>query len=835
MEKVFRFRFFMALFMALAICGTETASAQKLKLPTIDQLASQARKQTTLERIDAGMRLLRTAPTKASAEAETLIDEDFSAFTEGDEDNLGENVTVGYNSGDPYIAPKWVHGQEGWWGVGVFSAGGQIALALPNYGGCINSPKREMYGRLHVSFRIKVRSGNPSTWRAPIIVNCCNGSLEMPSAVNTIPTNTVGSCSYLLGYYSTDGWQQVDVDIYNPSHKDDSWIQIHCVTYAPAGYLIDDLKVTRDYDFATTPENLQYSDFTKDGFTASWTPGAENNWYLFSLMEEKVTGEEPRTLAQTFDDITTDKDGNADLTALAEDKWNINLGKPGTQVDATEGGAQALVIDEPSDMIETPLYGGHITQLNLGLAATFSEESFAYLMIDGWDGCKWETIGYAFLQQLTSKPDIYAIEAQEGSLEKYMKIKLYVKELTEDDQLLITNVNMELTPDATITTIMDGTRLDDNKIVLHNLDPEADYFYSVTACKDDNIKSYPSDWTHALGLLSPELLPASNISEEGSYTANWKPAIKAVGYRVKNYEAVKMQEDKVDYTVLSDGFSATQLPTDSVKTLSETTFDEYSDTKGWTASGGAFISDGCLGIYSSGILYSPELTLNNGNGQFKVHLKLKGYEGSKIAVQSMNEYAVISLKKTGEGKLCATADTTITFTDGIAAEEIMFYAVGAKGQGVLIDQIDIYQDVKAGDMIYHLDCMDTVEGDQTSYDFTGLTKTTGHDYAYTVTSRGNYFGTRYLSLPSAYQLVQLDPNAIGTVNATHESRFAIESVDGHNIRVASDDIRTIRVYALGGRLCQTANVQNGTVTIRVAVAGTYIVTDGTDAYKVVVK
>lgn len=835
MVKELKLRMLMTLLMTLAIGITETAIAQKLKLPTIDQLAAQASKQATPERINAGMRLLRTAPAKASTEAETLIDEDFSAFTEGDEDNLGENVTAGYNAGDPYIDSKWVHGQEGWWGVGVFSAGGQVALALPSYGGCINTPKREMYGRLHVSFRIKVRSGNPATWQAPVIVNCCNGSIEQPGDVNSIPAGTLGSATLFTGFYSTDGWQQVETVIYNPSHKDDSWIQIHCVTHAPAGYIIDDLKVTRDYDFATTPENLQHSDFTKDGFTASWTPGAENNWYLFSLMEEKVTGEEPRTLAQTFDDITTDKDGKADLTALTEDKWNINLGKPGTQVDAAEGGAQALVIDEASDMIETPLYGGHITQLSLGLAATFNEESYAYLMIDGWDGCKWENIGYAYLQQLTSKPEMYVIEPQEGSLENYTKVKLYVKELTENDQLLLTNVNMELTPDATITTIMDNTRLDDNKIVLHNLDPEADYFYSVTACKDDNIKSYPSDWTHALGLISPELLPASNISEEGSYTANWKPSPKAVGYRVKNYEAVKMQEDKADYTVLSDGFSATQLPTDSVKTLSETTFDEYSDTKGWSASGGAFISDGCLGIYSSGVLYSPELTLNNGNGQFKVHLKLKGYKGAKLAVQSMNEYAVISLKKTGEGKLCATADTTITFTDGIAAEEIMFYAVGAMSQGVLIDQIDVYQDVKAGDMIYHLDCMDTVEGDQTSYDFTGLTKTTGHDYAYTVTSRGNYFGTRYQSLPSAYQLVQLDPNAIGTVNATNGNHFAVESVDGQNIHVTSDGTRTIRVYGLGGRLCQTANIQNGTATIRVAVTGTYIVTDGTNAYKVVVK
>lgn len=833
MEKVFRFRFFMALFMALAICGTETASAQKLKLPTIDQLASQARKQTTLERIDAGMRLLRTAPTKASAEAETLIDEDFSAFTEGDEDNLGENVTVGYNSGDPYIAPKWVHGQEGWWGVGVFSAGGQIALALPNYGGCINSPKREMYGRLHVSFRIKVRSGNPSTWRAPIIVNCCNGSLEMPSAVNTIPTNTVGSCSYLLGYYSTDGWQQVDVDIYNPSHKDDSWIQIHCATHAPAGYIIDDLKVTRDYDFATAPEKLQYTDFTADGFTASWTPGAENNWYLFSLVEEKVTGKDPRTLAQTFDGITTDKDGNADLTALTEDKWDISLGKPGTQVKTTDNGAHALVIDETSDMIETPLYGGHVTSLNLGLAATFNEESLAYLMIDGWDGFQWENIGYTYFQQLTGNPENYIIQPQDGSLEKYTKIRLYANNLTEGDQLMLTSVNMELTPDAAITTIMDGTRLDDNKIILHNLDPEAEYFYSVTACKNDDIKSYPSEWKHALGLLSPELLPASNINNDGSYTANWRPSAKAVGYRVKNYEAVKMQEDKADYTVLNDGFSGVQLAADEIKTIDETSFDEYSDTKGWTASAGAFISDGCLGIYSSGVLYSPELTLNNGNGQFKVHLKLKGYEGAKLAVQSMKEYAVINLKKTGEGKLCATADTTITFTDGEAAEKIMFYAVGDKNQGVLIDQIEVYQDIKAGDMIYHLDNMDTLDGDQTSYDFTGLTKTT--DYAYTVTARGNYFGTRYLSLPSAYQPVSFDLSAIGTVNAAQGHRFAVESVDGLNIHVTSDESRTIRVYGLGGSLCQTTDVHNGTATIRVAVAGTYIVTDGTDAYKVVVK
>ena len=827
MGKLFRNKFFVALLMMLSIGSAVNANAQKSKFPSMKQLAASATQQ-----IKTGHTISCAPKAKApGANAEVLFDEDFSAFTEGSDEQLGENVTAGYNDGDPYIDPKYVHGQSGWWGVGVYSAGGMVALAYPNFGGVINTPKREMYGRLHVSFRVKVRSGNPSTWQAPVIVNCCKGTNASPSIVNDIPTNNLGSCTYQLGYYTSDGWQQVELDMYNPSHGDDSWIQIHCATYAPAGYLIDDFKVTRDYDFAMAPENIQSTDFTDDGLTVSWTPGAENKYSLFSLIEHKTTGKSPRTVNETFANATTDKSGNVDLSSLTDDSWHLSLGKAGSQLKTNDNGSKALVIDEPTDTIVTPSHGGHIEKISLGLSAIYGSNSYGALMIDGWDGFKWENVTYKYFMELSDAPTQIDVQPSEGSIQKYTKLRLYTVDLNDGDQVMLSSVNAELMPDVTVSKLMTDVKTENSYIVLHDLDPNAEYFYSLTGCKDDNIKSAPTDWTHALGCPAPKVDEATNVSEN-SYTANWEESPKAVMYDVKNYKATEIKENTADYPVLVDNFTNAKTEDGKVVVSDETSFDAYTDNKGWTATAYGLLYDKALGICSLGTLYSPEMTLNNNNGKFKVHLKLRGYNGAMLAVQSVNTYGVVELKTTGTEKFTAQADTTLTFEDGKAAERLMFYACGANMQGVVIESIEVTQDVEAGNHVYQLEGRNILNVGTTSYDFGNLTS---DNYAYTVTAKGNYYGENYSSVPSAYQAVSLKTTAISGMPASNGSALRIAGINGNMITVSTDGSKKIMVYDISGNLCQTVNATAGETTLSVGGTGVYVVTDGTDAYKVTVK
>ena len=829
MEKLFKNKILMVLLMVLSISNVQIANAQKGKLPSLNQLAASAAQQ-----IKAGSKVKCAPVAKApDANAEVLFDEDFSAFTDGSEEELGTNVTAGYNDGDPYIDPSYMHGQNGWWGVGVYSAGGMAALAYPNYGGALNTPRREMYGRLHVSFRIKVRDGNPATWKAPVIVNCCKGSFEQPTGVNNITMSELGSCSYLFGYYPSDGWQQVDVDIYNPSHDDDSWIQIHCVTRAPAGYLIDDFKVTRDYDFAMSPEKLKSTDFTDDGFTASWTPGAENAYSLFSLIEHKVTGKSPRTINETFANATIGSDGNVDASSLADAGWKLNLGAKGSQLKTGDDGSKALILNEVTDTIETPLYGGHINNLSLGLSAQYDPESYGVIMIDGWDGFKWQNISYKYLMELADAPEQFDIQPYEGSIQKYTKVRLYPVQLNDGDEVLLSSVNAELSPDVTVTQLMTNVRTENNYIVLHELDPNAEYFYSVTGCKDDNIKSAPTAWTHALGCPAPKVNAATNISDN-SYTANWDKSPKATQYEVKNYKATEIAQSTADYPVLVDNFTNAKSDDGNVKIATETSFDAYSDNKGWIADGDALLYDGAIGTFSLGNLYSPELSLNNNNGKFKIHLKLRGYNGAKLAVQSTSTYGIVDLKSTGTDGFTAQAEATLAFEDGMAGERLMFYACGASAQGVVIESIEVTQDVEAGDYVYQLDGTNVTESNSVSCDFNNLTPDTGFNYAYTVTAKGDYYGESYSSAPSNYQTVDLT-TAINGLQTGNNKMTRIVAIDGYNIVVATAVNKNIRVYDISGKLCLTVNAATDETTLTVGNPGVYVVTDGTDAYKVAVE
>lgn len=87
---------------------------------------------------------------------ETLIYEDFSLMTKGTEDApdgtmYPEDYETTYNM---YLPDDLFH-TPGWFGLGVYQAGGNMALNYPGFGGVLNSPMMNMQGRIRMQLRVK--------------------------------------------------------------------------------------------------------------------------------------------------------------------------------------------------------------------------------------------------------------------------------------------------------------------------------------------------------------------------------------------------------------------------------------------------------------------------------------------------------------------------------------------------------------------------------------------------------------------------------------------------------------------------------------------------------
>ncbi len=758
---------------------------------------------------------LPITPSRAvSNDAELLIEEDFSLFTDGDEskDELGTHITEGYfTSGDPYIPNQYTH-TEGWWGVGVYSAGGACALAYPNYGGCITTPSGDYYGNLHITVRCKARPGN-NTSDAILMITPAYGDIMAPTM------------SYTFEYITpTEEWQEYYFNIPNPHIGDDSFIQFNSVCYAPTGIIIDDIKITRDYNFCLTPTNVQSFDFTTDGFTAYWQAGAENKEYLFTLIEEKQTSNDYQEYSEPFEGLT-ETDGIIDATSIPSG-WSFK------NIKIANGESKGLSLTAGSEF-SLPLNYAYITDLQFDITPVNITEDDK-IEIYGYDGISWEHVGSINLQIIQNEGETTLIfgDAADALLGSFKGFS-FRTDCAEGSEIIIDNVQWITYGAYERTILKDDEVITTNKYVLTGLNHQNEYYFQVKG-RNGEIVSEPTMLTHALGIATPEVYKASDIEERGAYTANWESVIKADQYIVTNYKAHEFTETIENQIVFQDTFKEAfgEEGFDYAVHDGTTSFDGLTDVNGWYISGSGYVfSDtNMIGTWYD-ILYSPQLSLGSNNGTFTVSFTGASY-GDVIVVQSGNEYQTAEFEYITDdyGMTIRTEkEITMTFNNGTKHHQLMFYTL--YGEALFLKDFKITQNVTAGDMAFEYDQEAIVDGNETSYRFTGLENSEEYDYSYTVRAIRAYEGNTVISNFSRDIIVDLN-TANNIIESKKENSIR---ANGDRIEVILNDVADIRVYTTTGMLVANINGKEGLNIIDNLNSGLYIVKTPTVNQKVLVK
>lgn len=652
-------------------------------------------------------------PTRAKEDIEMLLEEDFSGFTAALADSV--NVTSGVAQGDPFINPTYFNGQEGWWGNGVYSASGAAGLVHPNFGGILTTPNMTLYGNIHVSFKIKLQEGNTSS--VLVFISLGHGMDRMPAMIGY---------NYVM-YSPSDseqGWMDVDVTVPSTYTGDDAWVQINGANYLKTGVLIDDLKISRDLNICGTPTDVWTYDYMRDGFSATWVPGAENKSFLVNLV-----GQTPVSYDLEW------HSGNFKQNEIPEG-WLIN----NTEfVDLPDG--EVGIEMGAGSMVELPANYASISDLTFNLSVpAANEESTLVFGIEGKDGSRWMNLGQLYVYEMQEGNE-YSINLSElvyWFSDSFKDVRLYVEDLGYGDSTKVVLSDIKWSTNGWYDKFIaaDNMEVKENNIVFSDLDMESLYFLSISGVNEDLV-SLPTNEIQAIGVAAPDVLAATDIDfDKGRYTANWEAEPKAdYGYNVSNFMMREVEEDNPEYIVMADHFAdAEGNNTEDVQNW-EGDFNGISDNPGWTTEPGyGIINDNMIGTWYGGVLTSPYLTLDNNDGEYTVYFTLMGWGQAELVVQNGIEYQKARLN--GEfDMMTGTYDQDeitvfMTFKNGRRHDRLEFYTLD--GSSFLIGDFQVIQGVKKGDKIYEHESTEFVGPGVTSYTFTGLVAPEGFVYDYAV-------------------------------------------------------------------------------------------------------
>lgn len=749
--------------------------------------------------------------------ADVILEEDFSLFSEGSEEELGSYVSTYFDNGDSSIDSSLTQ-TPGWWGFGVMQAGGAAALAEPGFGGVLTTGPMNMYGNIHVSFRIKAREGNPVGEPVSMIVNALCGDAFNPTLIGGYQT---------ISTMPGEGWKEFTLNFQIPNKTDDVRIQFNAAMYLKAGLLLDDVKITRDFDFCLQPLNLSAYGFDYEGFTAEWEPNAENNSFLFTLREVKEISDKDVDDLETFEDITP---GNL------PEGWEASLGETVT-ISENEGyeGSKGLVIDG-ADYLTVSGGGGRIYDFKCFVNSKVNKDADepAYMVVEGFCDDVYNKLASIRLQNISE--DGYTLDLGASIQDfayKYTKIRFSAESFGEGDYCIIDNVEYSASPATAERIVMEDMPVATNSYRIDGLDPAAEYYYAVEGVKNETFKSGRTPFFHALGLPAPVATNPSDISKRGAYTAGWEETPKAVVYEVANYKHRVMAEDRPAYTLIKDEFENAR---EDEGYLEGTSFDGIADNKGWqTVDGFGLVNVGMIGSFMKPLL-TPELSLANNDGKFTVKMKFQAFPDEIVVVQSMTEYRTIDMLQffPDADPYAGMVDyeATFTFSDGVDHERLMIY--GAAYGTVLIDSFEVTQDLKAGDAVNTYEGMAQVTADNLSHRFTGLTNTPDFSYTYNMLAYGNYYGTIFNSMKSKDVAVDLNSTRIEEVIDRTSASRGIAGLKGA-VEVTLSDNADISVYSLTGTVVATTEGTPGVNRVEISQPGIYVVTVGKTATKVVVK
>lgn len=763
---------------------------------TMKQLADEfAKKQKHAKTITA-KDLRKKAQTRAGEDDadrwETLIYEDFSLMTKGTEDvpdgtMYPEDYETTYNM---YLPDDLFH-TPGWFGLGVYQAGGNMALNYPGFGGVLNSPMTNMQGRIRMQLRVKCIDQS-----RPFLISIAAGGYDYPFD----PSDSEYGQMNLYNFEPEDGWQEIETYVNIPYAGNDCFFQLNAATYNDGGLIVDYIKVSRDKEYVATPDGLTASKFVTDGFTASWNKayGADN--YLVTLYEKKVVGTDNYKSEESFEDASLE---NGQVSGLA-DGWSAMTSGDGFTTDAADGN-RAMLLSSETDYVKFGMPGSEILSGKFSIKRIQANEgSLDQIYVDV------EEDGYVrtWVMGTSNIPnDEYTTvdlsEFEDFPVGTASSITIYLSPSgNTTDVYAIDDLAFETTPLTETTCVAENLSTADTCMVLNDLDLNNVYSFTVQGATADGRTSEVSDTCFAYGVAAPVVKEATDVDRRGGYTANWEKAINATSYDLYNYEIYTVPEDTEDFTVFEENFNkCTEGTLDNPVSLNNydpIIINDYTDNIGWSG-WGTLLSNGMVGCINNYVdLQSPAINLDRAEGNYTVTVDFVTLNDNvDFVIQGDNTmYQLVNAEKAG------THTATVEMYGGTRTTRLMFYTYD--GSAFLIDRVVVKQDVKAGDEITTTLGMQTLDGDATSARVSGLQIKSGYKYGYNLVSYYDRYGEVYVSDPSAMQYVEFEATGIDSVETEGEEAQ-----------------QPTEIYDLSGRKVSTPNAK-----------GVYIIKSGDEVKKV---
>lgn len=784
-----------------------------------------------------------------------VINEDFSGFTDGTEDNPS-TATILDDMGNfvnksalkPYSEAL---SYKQWGGAGIFSAGG--CLAITN-GMFLNTPAGDMSGEVTLTFRARLsKAGGSTTLNALKLMFISRSSI----------------LDYEVKYYNlTDEWQTFT---YTSTLGDfeHSGFQFYSM-YTSNIILVDDIRLEQTRTSIPAPKVHEAENMTDTSFKAVWNKSIEADHYLLSVFTKNESNE-LMTVSEGFDNIKADDKGNIDAAspnypegwefAWKDDDLSNHIAKG---EGSGTGNKQAVRLIDTGDAITTPYCPEGIKSLKFWVKAEANDgqPKFSSIMFTVNFGK-----GVYTVDNYINIPDMFTPEHRNGyyfdltetlsAFDKIYSVKIeYIREEDDKTTILFDDFSYTTNKPTTYNYVLKDQKVEqqDNEdgtvgFEVNGLDPDTDYTYSVKSVNSD-FTSAASDEQEVYAVSIPTALPATNITAN-SYTANWTSHKKVDFYRVDQLQQTVIDKDTKDYVMLDEDFSkVTSSFTEAdllegfyeegERTSGYMPLDDITKIAGWKASSTVRVN-GWLGGNEAkqgsgtiaGAIVTPTIDLSHNEGACNISLRVWGSEGDWLIIQGSNPASLATIEFPKGGGI---VEKTITMPLCTSKEQLTFYSNNYKV--FLIDYIKITQDVKAGDKVTTITgSVLTEDADTKSMVMTNPGFSDGHDVLYRVTAMRydkdsqeshKYYST---STPSDLMLVKNpNPSGIGSVEAAAENVAGVEG----GIVVNAANATTVNVFNLSGQLVASKACGNGHAFVSVA-PGVYVVKTNSTAAKVVVK
>lgn len=784
-----------------------------------------------------------------------VIDEDFSGFTDGTEDNPS-TATILDDMGNfvnksalkPYSEAL---SYKQWGGAGIFSAGGCLAIANGMF---LNTPAGDMSGEVTLTFRARLsKAGGSTTLNALKLMFLSRSSI----------------LDYEVKFYDlTDEWQTFTYTS-TLGQFEHSGFQFYSM-YASNIILVDDIRLEQTRTSIPAPKVHEAENMTDTSFKAVWNKSIEADHYLLSVFTKNESNE-LMTVSEGFDNIKADDKGNIDATSPNypegwEFAWKDN--DLSNHIAKGEGAGtdnkQAVRLIDTGDAITTPYCSEGIKSLKFWVKAEANDGQPKYssiLFTVNFGKGVYTVDNYIDIPTMfaPAKRDGYYFDLTEtlSAFDKIYSVKIeYIREEDDKTTILFDDFSYTTNKPTTYNYVLKDQKVEqqDNEdgtvgFEVNGLDPDTDYTYSVKSVNSD-FTSVASDEQEVYAVSIPTALPATNITAN-SYTANWTSHKKVDFYRVDQLQQTVIDKDTKDYVMLDEDFSkvtSSLTEADLLKgsydegerTSGYMPLDDITKIAGWKASSTVRVN-GWLGGNEAkqgsgtiaGAIVTPTIDLSHNEGACNISLRVWGSEGDWLIIQGSNPASLATIEFPKGGGI---VEKTITMPLCTSKEQLTFYSNNYKV--FLIDYIKITQDVKAGDKVSTITgSVLTEDADTKSMVMTNPGFSDGHDVLYRVTAMRydkdsqeshKYYST---STPSDLMLVKNpNPSGIGSVEAAAENVAGVEG----GIVVNAANATTVNVFNLSGQLVASKACGNGHAFVSVA-PGVYVVKTNSTAAKVVVK